>query len=330
MNVPVLVIAFNRRSTLQVLLDRLLSVGAFDVYFAIDGPRPGRLDDIEKVDAVKCAIREAFNPDDTHLLIQSENLGIRKGPPAAISWFFSLVESGIILEDDCIPGDDFFPFSQWALERYKSDDRVKMIAGFNRFGRIPSSRSFRFIKSAMIWGWATWRRAWSDYDADFIRWRTTEDRRSLDLWLGPFPVRDFWREAVDMVSRGQLVTWDVAWCWTIFNLRGLVIMPAVSLIQNIGFGADATNTSSGGIVDERSFIRPGSLPSPYREPRSTKPDTYLQRRIDRKEFWRSDDLLVTYFKRRFRSFLISFKLGGFLLRFHNIVRRIRNNPNAKV
>jgi len=313
LKVPVLVIAFNRSSTLRVLLDRLLSVGASDVYFAIDGPRPGRPDDVAKVEAVKRAIQDAFNPDDGHFLVQSKNLGIRRGPPAAISWFFSMVEMGIILEDDCIPGDDFFPFMAWTLERYKNNENVKMIAGFNRFGRIPGPESFRFIKSAMIWGWASWRRAWVDYDPEFIRWRTPEDKRKLDRWLGPFPVRDYWREAVAMVSRGQLITWDTAWCWTIFNLQGLVIMPSVSLIKNIGFGNDATNTTSNGNIDERSLIQPLHLSFPYREPKRMEPDYYLQYRINRKEFWRTDALITNRFWKCFRTVLKSFKLGELLL-----------------
>jgi hypothetical protein len=321
MNVPVLVIAFNRSSTLRVLLDRLLSVGASDVYFAIDGPRPGRPDDVAKVEAVKRAIQDTFNPDDGHFLVQSKNLGIRRGPPAAISWFFSMVELGVILEDDCIPGDDFFPFMAWALERYKNEDRVKMIAGFNRFGRIPGPESFRFIKSAMIWGWASWRRAWVDYDPEFIRWGTPEDRRKLDRWLGSFPVRDYWREAMAMVSRGQLITWDTAWCWTIFNQQGLVVLPSVSLIQNIGFGSDATNTNSNGTVDERSLIMPTSLPPPYREPKRMMPDNRLQRRIDRKEFWRTDSLIITIAWKHLRSYLISFKLGKSLLTKIGTVKR---------
>jgi hypothetical protein len=253
------------------------------------------------VDAVCELIQRVYSPPPERCLYQPRNLGIRWAPPAAISWFFDQVEEGVILEDDCIPGADFFPFVQWALERYRATDRVKMIAGFNRFASLPWTESYHFIQSAMIWGWASWRRAWKDYDPEFKRWRSPAETRRLHRWLGPFPVRDAWKHLVQNVERGALVTWDVAWCWTIFHQQGLCIYPRVSLIQNIGFGADATNTGSHS--DERSRVIAQTLPPPYREPRALKPDRFTQARINRKEFWRTDDTWNDRLKRAVRSWI---------------------------
>lgn len=111
LNLPVLVIAFNRPETLAVLLGALRQAGATNVYFAVDGPRAGRPDDQARVAAVKALIQNEFAPAPDHCLFQPANRGIRWAPPAAISWFFSQVEEGAILEDDCIPGEDFFPLS---------------------------------------------------------------------------------------------------------------------------------------------------------------------------------------------------------------------------
>jgi hypothetical protein len=298
-SVPVLIIAFNRPSTLRVLLDRLAELGVREVYFAVDGPRSHRPEDFAKVQEVKALIDERFHPAKDHCLFQERNLGIRWAPPAAISWFFSKVEAGVILEDDCIPGESFFPFVQWALEKYEPVDQVKLVAGFNRFGESPFPESHRFIKTAYIWGWATWRRAWKDYDPYMARWTELDQRRKLDRWLGAFPVRDFWRETRDMVLRNSLVTWDVAWCWTVYNQRGLTVFPRVSLIQNIGFGEDATNTG-GGASDPRSLIRAKSLPLPFVAPLRLAPDLKIQSQIDREEFWRPHDLVRNQWDRFLR------------------------------
>jgi hypothetical protein len=283
-NTPILVIAFNRPETLRVLLQALRAQNCQNVYFAVDGPRTQRPDDAPKVGQVKELIDEVFAPSAERCLYQGTNLGIRKGPPAAITWFFSQVEEGIILEDDCIPGEGFFPFVNWALNEYRSEDRVKVISGFNRFSPQSWPESFRFVKTAMIWGWASWRRAWKDYDPEMRSWDDPQVRRKFRRWAGSFPVYDFWRESIHCVQSGRLVTWDVAWCWTVFQQEGLGVFPRVSLIQNIGFGDDATNTGGG---DERALVRAGVLSTPYLAPSQLAPDRALQRALDRKEFWRT-------------------------------------------
>lgn len=289
MTTPVLVIAFNRAETLAVLLEVLKSQGAKNVFFAVDGPRPTRQEDEGKVQQVKQLIAETFAPDPAHCLFQTANLGIRKGPPAAISWFFEQVEEGIILEDDCIPGTDFFPFVEWALETYRNEDRVKLISGFNRYSPVEWPESFRFVKTAMIWGWASWRRAWRQFDPDMLTFDDPLVQRRFRRWAGSFPVYDYWRITVNWVRMGKLVTWDVAWCWAVFHAEGLGIQPRVSLIRNIGFGSDSTNTQSG---DARAGVVVGQLAAPYRSPARIEPDLPFQRRLDRAEFWRTDDTLL--------------------------------------
>jgi len=286
MNTPVLVIAFNRPETLKVLLERLKAARATQVYFAVDGPRAHRESDAPNVAAVKELIRTTFDPPAERCLFQPNNLGIRWAPPRAISWFFDQVEEGVILEDDCIPGDSFFPFVSWALEHYRHEERVMLISGFNRFGDSGWDQSFHFIKTAYIWGWASWRRAWKQYDPEMSRGGGLAARWRWRQWLGPLPVRDFWATSINDVLTGKLVTWDVAWCWTLLQKQGLAIMPRVSLIQNIGFGADATNTAAGGPVDPRSLIRPGRVEVPYKAPGRVTPDLVFQRSLDKAEFWR--------------------------------------------
>ena len=49
-------------------------------------------------------------------LYSDVNQGCRLGVSRAITWFFEQVEEGIILEDDCVPHPDFFPYCATLLE----------------------------------------------------------------------------------------------------------------------------------------------------------------------------------------------------------------------
>ena len=101
-------------------------------------------------------------PCEVQRLYQPENLGCKRGVGAAIDWFLAYEESGIILEDDCLPTADFFPFCAELLERYRDAPEVMMIGGHNPLGRWDAREgSYLFSRTAPIWGWATWRRAWA-------------------------------------------------------------------------------------------------------------------------------------------------------------------------
>ncbi len=64
-----------------------------------------------------------------------------------LNWFFENVEQGIILEDDCVPNESFFPFCQELLERYRDDLRVMQISGTNYlFDKKKFKASYYFTK----------------------------------------------------------------------------------------------------------------------------------------------------------------------------------------
>ncbi len=50
-------------------------------------------------------LRQVIEP-----LYSDVNQACRLGLSRAITWFFDQVEEGIILEDDCVPLPDFFPY----------------------------------------------------------------------------------------------------------------------------------------------------------------------------------------------------------------------------
>ena len=111
-NKPILFIVFSRPNTTKLILDVLKRNKPKFLYIASDGPR-------KEVDGDKLLVNEVRkiceNIDwecKVERLYQTENLGCSLGPRTALSWFFSIEEEGIILEDDCLPNDDFFKFCE--------------------------------------------------------------------------------------------------------------------------------------------------------------------------------------------------------------------------
>jgi len=187
LKVPVLFLIFNRSDTTQLVFNEIRKAQPAQLFIAADGPRKDRPEDIENCRKVREIIRQVDWDCSVSTLFRDENLGCKRGVSSAIDWFFSHVDEGIILEDDCVPDPSFFPFCQELLERYRDDERIMVISGDNlQFGRRKSQYSYYFSRCFHLWGWATWKRAWDNYDIKMELWpKIKETGRLKDILHDP-------------------------------------------------------------------------------------------------------------------------------------------------
>jgi hypothetical protein len=238
--VPVLVVAFNRPAQTARVLDALRRVAPKQVYVHIDGPRRLNATDGERVARTRDLFQDIKWDGEVHRLFQERNIGIQ-AEEFAIDWFFQNVDCGIILEDDCVPTDDFFRFCAELLERYREQDQVMAICGYNELRRWQLSTSYHFSRTTSSWGWATWRRAWARYDAKVTRWAIPATRRALIAQMLPAE-RRIWPRRFDSVWRRRYLGYDFAWQFAVVAHGGLAAVPASNLVTNIGFDDDALST----------------------------------------------------------------------------------------
>lgn len=245
MNSAVVFIVFNRPELTARVLARIREARPPMLLVVCDGPRSSHPEDGEKVAAVRRVIAEGVDWPCELLTNYSEtNLGCRERPASGIRWAFSLVEEAIVLEDDCLPDPSFFSFCESMLERFRDEERVLHINGTNFIaGHTRPSASYFFSKYVWVWGWATWRRAWQHYDYTMSSW---DDRRAL--LCQSFDSRReqaFWMFTFEEARRDWQVAqaWDFPWIYSCWTRGGLAVTPAVNLVENLGFGPDATHTN---------------------------------------------------------------------------------------
>ena len=246
---PILLLTFNRPDTTKRVLEAIAQQRPSQLFVACDGPREGVAQDAALVAEVKKVISDGVTWDcEVHTLYSDQNKGPKRGPAGAINWFFDHVSEGIILEDDCLPHPDFFGYCDELLERYRDDERIWAIQGDNSLRmRLQGDASYGFIPYALIWGWATWKRAWDKYDTDLDIWKrirgTKEHKR---LW--PDRIERRIRSAnLDYMLEHPDIAWDYQWTFTVSYYRGLTVFPRRNLISNIGWDRpDATHTTGQG------------------------------------------------------------------------------------
>lgn len=251
MKSPVLFLIFNRPDSTAVVFAAIREAKPERLYVAADGPRADREGEAERCEEARRIATEVDWPCEVRTLFRDENLGCRRAVSGAITWFFEHEEEGIILEDDCVPHPSFFPYCETLLERYRDDERVMLVGGDNTLSSEVTWRgSYDFSRHALIWGWATWARAWAKYDFDnFVS--SCRDPVLSDVFSENF-AQLAWERRLTRAAEGSLNSWATPWLFTVWQCSGLAAVPATNLVSNIGFGEDATHTKgSGGARDAR-------------------------------------------------------------------------------
>ena len=240
----VLFLVFNKPDTTKQVFEAIRRAKPPRLYVAADGPREGKLGEVERVEEVRIIATAVDWPCEVKTLFSDINLGCKKGPSEAITWFFENEEQGIILEDDCVPHLDFFSFCENLLDHYFSDETIFVITGNNfQKGKCRGDASYYFSKYSHNWGWATWRRAWNYYQEDIKFWPEWSNSKAFFKYLPDKVERKYWKKIFDLVYAKKLESaWDYPWMANIWYKNGLTVAPNVNLVSNIGFGENATHT----------------------------------------------------------------------------------------
>jgi hypothetical protein len=187
------------------------------------------------------------------------------------------------------------------LIKYKEDDRIGHISGNCFFpGIITDNFSYDFCSVSHIWGWASWRRVWQNYDVDFSYWAEAQkDRNKRKSLFKNLNEEIYFSSFISDTLNGNrgINTWDVQYLYMLRVQNQLSIYPAVNLVTNIGLlSPNATHTTSKKMM--KSYILSQAIAFPLKHPQYVMPN----RRIDditlKKRFF-SYKRLLRYFLKQY-------------------------------
>lgn len=282
---PILLIVFNRFNEAKLVFEAIRFQKPTQLFISSDGARSEeenlkvqeiRNYLIEHVDW-ECELKTKFN---------DVNLGCNIGPSSAITWFFSQVSKGIILEDDCVPEKSFFTYCSKYLELYEDDKNVWHISGNNLLGEYQNyekDESIIFSNFNFIWGWATWSDRWSNYDSELETFDSTE---FIDKIFTNKKDQDFWKNIFFKVKNKELIScWDYQWTFACWRNSGLSIIPKKNLVKNIGFDKNATHTTSPNPFIENLKVYSFVFTVDNKPKLDTKFDKIVQHKFFRLSLW---------------------------------------------
>lgn len=279
---PILLIGFNRPDFMAAQIAAIRPARPSKLYIAVDGPREDRSDDAAKCQSVRACVKLVDWPCEVKTLFREKNLGCKYGPSRAMDWLFEKEEAGIILEDDCRPTVGFLRFASEMLERYKDDERIGAICGFNFFNlQSDKAASYHFSSHMDVWGWASWRRVWNKYDVEMAFCDGSADEIIDASSMSPYQKKVV-RKLVAEVKVG-LTTWDVQLSVLFLSKGWLTVVPKVRLVANKGVD-DTRATHTGGYVYwGKDWSKAGSIEFPLVHPKEFVCDDAADRLRERIE-----------------------------------------------
>lgn len=180
----------------------------------------------------------AINWCEVVLCERETNLGLGRSILSGVTEVLGKHDSVIVFEDDlvCVPGT--YQYICAALEHYKYHARVMSITGWTHPRVTPSDIIDQpyFDGRAECWLWGTWARAWQGMEVDAKTLMERCSKQGIDIY----------KYGTDLVNMAETELARNIWAVRLLYLhilnRGLCLRPPWSMVENIGFDKEATNT----------------------------------------------------------------------------------------
>lgn len=258
MLLPVAIFAYNRPDHLRKCLEAIVrsrsEVMSLSVFVYSDGPK--RQGDVELVDRVRETVNSFQGLMDLTLIESEQNRGLKTSLERGVTEMVTRFGQVVVVEDDLILYPGALSFFKKALENYADVPEVFQISGYQFPVELDDSPSVGFLPITTSWGWATWERAWRNYEVaeneTEFPWSNEEERTRFDFG-DSYPYAKMLEAAVT----GTIDSWAIHWYASVYKAGGLTCYPATSLVRNEGFDGSGTHCGSKipDEVDRRGDLR---------------------------------------------------------------------------
>ena len=242
---PIVLFVYNRPmhtcQTVEALLKNQPSQESDLIIFS-DAPKSG--EQAEAVQEVRQYIREISGFKSVAIVEREINYGLARNIIEGVTEVCNRYGRVIVLEDDLITSPYFLSFMNDALDAYRDEEKVMHISGYMFPIDASGLPETFFLRTASCWGWATWDRAWKRFckEPKKLLGEFTEQTINRFNMDGAY---NFWAQ-VEQNEHGLINTWAVFWYASVFQVDGLCLHPAFSMVNNIGHDDTGEHCKQGG------------------------------------------------------------------------------------
>lgn len=240
---PIALFVYNRpehtRRTLSYLQKNLLADESRLFVFS-DGPK-SEADKI-KVEQVRQLVKEASGFKSVKIEERKENLGLANSIIAGVTKLVNEYDKVIVFEDDLLSSPYTLQYFNESLNRYANEEKVMHVGAY--MYNLPNKKLPQtfFYRAATSWGWATWARAWKDFEPDVDKLINQFDKQKIHQFSIEGNM-NFWKQ-IEQFKAGKNNSWAIRWYASIFLKNGLTLNPSHSLVHNIGHDGSGVHSNN--------------------------------------------------------------------------------------
>ncbi len=198
--------------------------------------------DKAKVAEVRQEIKQVTGFKAVKVIHQRENLGLANSIINGVTQLVKEYGKVIVFEDDLLSSPYTLQYFNEALNRYARQEQVMHIGAYMYDLKAPGLPQTFFYRAATSWGWATWARAWANFEPDIDLLMQQFDKRKIYQFSIERQM-NFWKQ-MQQFKAGKNNSWAIRWYASIFLKGGLTLNPSKSLIQNIGHDGSGTHSNN--------------------------------------------------------------------------------------
>ncbi|RYE31076.1 MAG: sugar transferase [Sphingobacteriaceae bacterium] len=238
---PIALFVYNRpdhtRRTISHLQKNLLAEDSRLFIFS-DNAKYG--EDRQKVDEVRALIEQTEGFKSVKIYLNAINYGLAQSIINGVSLLVKEYGKVIVFEDDLLSSPYTLRYFNDALEHYAEEEKVMHIGAYMYPLEEKLPQTF-FYRAATSWGWATWQRAWKNFNPDIDALIKQFDKPKIHAFSIEGSM-NFWKQMKEFKA-GKNNSWAIRWYASIFLNGGLTLNPAKSLIQNIGHDGSGVHSN---------------------------------------------------------------------------------------
>jgi hypothetical protein len=240
---PVLLLGYNRPHQMRGLIQSLSPLKPKLILLSVDGPRMNRLKDVELVRQTQEMVNEITWNAEIRTRFRESNLGLRRAVVDSVTWANSEYGRVIVLEDDVRAGPQLLEFLNHNLDEHLGNHEIAHINGYNLAPKKqlthPNDGS-RLSIYPESFAWATWDRAWKEYDDD-LTWAKNASINDIRRVCGSSIGALRWKQNFADAAAERIDTWAYRWLASMWEQNWKMISPNRNLSSYHGH-SDGTHT----------------------------------------------------------------------------------------